>query len=73
MAAANSTHNSLIDVDTDTLSFRLQQALGMVNCLRVTTTATDGVIDPCPKTISDALWGISSLLGQAIDALEKGH
>lgn len=71
MAVANSTQNSLYDVDT--LSFRLQQAQGMINCLRVTTTATDGVIEPSPTTISDALWGISELLSQAIDALEKGH
>ncbi len=66
MATPNSTLYS--EGPHDTLTFRLMQISALVDCLNVTISATDGVIEVSPRTVSEAIWGISTLISQAQNA-----
>lgn len=66
MATSNSTLYS--EGPHDTLTFRLMQISALVDCLNVTISATDGAIEVSPKTVSEAIWGISTLISQAQNA-----
>lgn len=68
MANTNSTPYS--EGPHDTLTSRLMQVSAMVDCLNVSVTATDGAIEVSPKILSEAMWGISTLLSQAKQAWE---
>lgn len=68
MATSNSTPYS--EGPHDTLTSRLMQVSAMVDCLNVSVTATDGAIEVSPKILSEAMWGISTLLSQARRAWE---
>lgn len=66
MATSNSTPYS--EGPHDTLTFRLMQISALVDCLNVTITATNGALEVSPKIISEAIWGVSTLVHQAQDA-----
>jgi hypothetical protein len=62
-----------------TLTSRLTQTIAMIDCLRNTISSTDGVLDLPPMVITEALWGVSTMLGQAkiawdqIESIETQH